>query len=182
MNEVALDYNAGFQLCLAALLDFGYGVKDEGLDFDRAWPQKAPTPDITITVSDNTLSIATGSGLMCSAWCVSFKSDAKIEGAFECTPYEIEPPNYTICNKRDNGFLDGEGTPQTAKLQVNYASEFTAPDEYEVLCDGSHSGLGATDMMYKPEFGHKFKVTGKGGPSNTKPLYEESKCWPSHIC
>jgi hypothetical protein len=38
MNEVALDYNAGFQLCLAALIDFGYGEKDEGkiLDFDKA--------------------------------------------------------------------------------------------------------------------------------------------------
>ena len=50
MNEVALDYNAGFQLCFSALVYFGNGVKDEGkrLDFDRAWPQKAPTPDFTI--------------------------------------------------------------------------------------------------------------------------------------
>ena len=183
MNEVALDYNAGFQLCLAALVDFGYGVKDEGkiLDFDRAWPQKAPTPDITVTIEDSILSIATGSGMMCSSWCVSFKTDAKIEGAFECTPYEFEPPNFTICNKRDNGFLDGEGTPQSAKLQVNYASVLTPPAEYEVLCDGFHVGL-SNDMIYKPEFGHKYKVTGKGGPSNTEPLFEPSKCWPSHIC
>ena len=38
MNEVALDYNAGFQLCLAALLQFDFCVKDSGaiLDFDRA--------------------------------------------------------------------------------------------------------------------------------------------------
>ena len=37
MNEVALDYNVGFQLCLASLVHFDYGVKDSGeiLNFDR---------------------------------------------------------------------------------------------------------------------------------------------------
>ena len=37
MNEVALDYNAGFTVCLAGLVHFGLGVKDSGdiLDFDR---------------------------------------------------------------------------------------------------------------------------------------------------
>ena len=68
MNEVALDYNAGFQLCLAALVQFGYGVKDEGkiLEFDRAWPPKPPaTPDITVEVTDSILSISTGSGMLC---------------------------------------------------------------------------------------------------------------------
>ena len=183
MNEVALDYNAGFQLCLASLVHFGYGVKDEGkiLEFDRAWPQKAPTPDITITMDNDYLTIATGSGMMCSSWCVSFKTETKIEGAFECTAYQLEPPNFTICNKRDNGFLDGEGTPQQVKLQINYASELVVPAEYEVLCDGFHVGL-SQDIIYKPEYGHKYKVTGTGGPSNTEPLFETSKCWPSFIC
>ena len=183
MNEVALDYNAGFQLCLASLVHFGYGVKDEGkiLEFDRAWPQKAPTPDITITMDNDGLTIATGSGMMCSSWCVSFKTETKIEGAFECTAYQLEPPNFTICNKRDNGFLDGEGTPQQVKLQINYASELVVPAEYEVLCDGFHVGL-SQDIIYKPEYGHKYKVTGTGGPSNTEPLFETSKCWPSFIC
>ena len=58
MKEVALDYNAGFQLCLASLLQFGFGVKDSGaiLDFDRAWPPKALTPDIIVEVTDSLLS------------------------------------------------------------------------------------------------------------------------------
>ena len=183
MNEVALDYNAGFQLCLSALVHFGLGVKDSGkiLEFDRAWPQKAPTPDITVELTEEYLSIATGSGMMCSSWCVSFETETLIEGAYDCTAYEMEPPKFTICNRRDNGFLDGEGTPQQVKIQVNYASELVAPTEYEVLCDGFHVGL-SQDVIYKPEFGHKYKVTGKGGPSNTKALFEESTCWPSFIC
>jgi len=183
MNEVALDYNAGFQLCLASLIHFGYGVKDEGkiLEFDRAWPQKAPTPDITITMDKESLTIATGSGMICSSWCVTFKTETKIEGAYECTPYQLESPNFMICNRRDNGLLDGKGTPQKVRLQVNYASELVVPTEYEVLCDGFHVGL-SQDVIYKPEYGHKYKVTGKGGPSNTEPLFETSKCWPSFIC
>ena len=58
MNEVALYYNAGFQLCLAALLQFGFGIKDSGaiLDFDRAWSPKPPTPDIIVEVTDSLLS------------------------------------------------------------------------------------------------------------------------------
>ena len=58
MNEVALYYNAGFQLCLAALLQFGFGIKDSGaiLDFDRVWPSKPPTPDIIVEVTDSLLS------------------------------------------------------------------------------------------------------------------------------
>ena len=183
MNEVALDYNAGFQLCLASLVHFGLGVKDSGkiLEFDRAWPQKAPTPDITVELTKEYLSISTGSGMMCSSWCVSFTTETLIEGAYDCTAYEIEPPNFTICNRRDNGFLDGEGTPQKVKIQVNYASELVIPKEYEVLCDGFHVGL-SQDVIYKPEFGHKYKVTGAGGPSNTEPLFEQSECWPSFIC
>ena len=86
-----------------------------------------------------------------------------------------------ICNRRDNGFLDGEGTPQKVKIQINYASELVLPKEYEVLCDGFHVGL-SQDVIYKPEYGHSYKVTGSGGPSNTKPMFEESKCWPSFIC
>ena len=183
MNEVALDYNAGFQLCLASLVHFGFGVKDEGkiLEFDRAWPQKAPTPDIKVELTEEYLYISTGSGMMCSSWCVSFTTDTLIEGAYDCTAFKLEPPNFTICNRRDNGFLDGEGTPQKVKVQINYASELVVPKEYEVLCDGFHVGL-SQDVIYKPEYGHTYKVTGEGGPENTEPLFEQSKCWPSFLC
>ena len=155
MNEVALDYNAGFTMCLAALLHFGYGVKDGPQDFPRAWPQKAMASDVTIEVSGGSFSVSTGSGLLCSSWCIYF-SDSEV-----------------VCNVRENGFLDGEGTPQTGKFSGS------APTEVVFQCDGFHVGK---PNMNIPEFGHQYKVTLPGGPSNTKPLFEESKCWPSHIC
>ena len=155
MNEVALDYNAGFTMCLAALLHFGYGVKDGPQDFPRAWPQKALASDVTIEVSGGSFSVSTGSGLLCSSWCIYF-SDSEV-----------------ACNTRENGFLDGEGTPQTGKFSGS------APKEVVFQCDGFHVGK---PNMNIPEFGHQYKVTLPGGPSNTKPLFEESKCWPSHIC
>ena len=37
-------------------------------------------------------------------------------------------------------------------------------------------------ILNMPELGHSFKVTAEGGPSGTTPLYEQSKCWPKHIC
>ena len=157
MNEVALDYNAEFTMCLAALVQFGLNVEDKGaiLDFDRAWPQKAPKADVRIKNEGGTISVATGSGLMCSGWCV-------IQGSNKA------------CNIRENNFLDGEGTFVKTSLTAS-------GDEYEVLCDGYHAG-GHTEGIYKPEWGHLYKVTGEGGPENTKPQFEESKCWPSHIC
>ena len=71
-------------------------------------------------------------------------------------------------------FLDGEGT--FIKTDMS-----DGEDENEVLCDGYHTNFQG-EGTYKPEFGHLYKVTGEGGPENTKPLFEESKCWPSHIC
>jgi len=47
------------------------------------------------------------------------------------------------------------------------------------LCDGFHVGRPA---QYKPENGHHYKVVAPGGPENTTPLFENGKCWPSHIC
>ena len=183
MNEVALDYNAGFQLCLAALVHFGFGVKDSGaiLDFDRAWPPKPPTPDITVEVTDSLLSISTGSGMLCSSWCVSFDMETKLENVYDATVLVNEAPHYQICNRRESNFLDGEGTPQVAKLQLD-KNNFVAPTEFEVLCDGFHAKESNGEPHYIPEYGHLYKVTAPGGPENTKPLYEVTKCWPSHVC
>ena len=155
MNEVALDYNAAFTMCLASLVQFGLNVEDKGsiLEFDRAWPQKAPTSDIRIKREGGKISIATGSGMMCSGWCI-------ISGETK------------VCNVRETNFLDGEGT----FIQTSFSGN---EDELEVLCDGYHA---SRQGIYKPENGHLYKVTGEGGPENTKPLFEESKCWPSHIC
>ena len=171
MNEVALDYNAGFTLSLAGLVHFGLGVKDTGdiLNFDRAWPPKDPTPDISISMTNSGMSISTGSGMVCSAWCVSFTSNVKIEAIYGCTPYLNEFPNYIVCNARDTHYLDGEGTPQTANFIINDKS-FEPPTEYEFLCDGFHAADNQGVPIYKPENGRKYKVTGTGGPSNTVPL------------
>ena len=180
MNEVALDYNAGFTVCLASLLHFGLGSKDSALNFDRAWPPKPPKYDINVKIEGNSLIISTGSGMLCSSWCVSFKSEADIEGCSWCNAVILEKPNYTICNRRENNFLDGEGTEQKSTLSVGEG--FDAPSEFEVLCDGFHAVVSDGEPMYKPEYGHSYKVISPGGPSNTKPLFEESKCWPSHVC
>ena len=182
MNEVALDYNAGFTVCLAGLVHFGLGVKDSGdiLNFDRAWPQKAPTPDITVTMTDNLISVSTGSGMLCSAWCVLFETDAEITQVNDCIAHSLKTPNYIICNRRESNFLDGEGTPQVAKIQVK--GSFVPPTEFKVLCDGFHAPQMAHDHTYKPEYGHMYKVTSPGGPSNTEPLFEMTKCWPDFIC
>ena len=179
MNEVALDYNAGFTVCLAGLLHFGLGTKDGALNFDRAWPPKPPTYDITVNIDGGKLTISTGSGMLCSAWCVSFESDAEVE-CNDCNQITADKPNYTFCNKRENNFLDGEGTAQ--KIGIKAGDGFVPPTEFEVLCDGFHAVVMNGEPMYKPEYGHSYKVTSPGGPGNTKPLFEESKCWPSHVC
>ena len=170
-NEVALDYNAGFTICLAGLVHFGLGVKDTGdiLNFDRAWPPKEPTPDISISMTTSGMSISTGSGMVCSAWCVTFTLNVKIEAIYGCTPYLQEHPKYIICNARDTHYLDGEGTPQNANFIINDKS-FEPPTEYEVLCDGFHAPDNQGTPIYKPEFGKSYKVVGEGGPSNTTPL------------
>ena len=170
-NEVALDYNAGFTLCLAGLIHFGLGVKDssEVLNFDRAWPPKDPTPDISITMSTSGMSISTGSGMVCSSWCVSFTSKTEIKSIYGSTPYLTDHPNYIVCNARDTHYLDGEGTPQTANFIINDSS-FEPPTEFEVLCDGFHAADNQGTPIYKPEYGKRYKVTGEGGPSKTVPL------------
>jgi hypothetical protein len=171
MNEVALDYNAGFTMCLAGLVHFGLGVKDTGeiLEFDRAWPPKDPTPDVTIEMTNSGMSVSTGSGMVCSSWCVSFTLNVKIEAIFGCTPYLEDFPNYIVCNARDTHYLDGDGTAQSANFIINDKS-FETPSEYEFLCDGFHAADNQGVPIYKPEYGKKYKVTGKGGPSNTVPL------------
>ena len=184
MNEVALDYNAGFTVCLAGLVHFGLGVKDTGdiLNFDRAWPPKSPTPDITVEMTNSQISVSTGSGMLCSAWCVLFTSDIEIEQVHDCIPQSLDKPNYIICNRRESNFLDGEGTPQVAKLQIKNTENFVPPTEFKVLCDGFHAPQMSHEHTYKPEYGHMYKVTSPGGPKNTEPLFEMTKCWPSFLC
>ena len=113
--------------------------------------------------------------MLCSSWCVSFDIENKLENVYDATVLVKDSPHYQICNRRESNCLDGEGTPQVAKLQLD-KNNFKAPTEFEVLCDGFHAKLNNGELDYKPEYGHLYKVTAPGGPENNKYLYEVTKC------
>jgi hypothetical protein len=182
MSEVALDYNAAFQMNLAFLTKEGLSIPDPDSVkvHERSYPKRAETPDIRLDFKDGEFSIATGSGMRCSGWCISFKSDSyKVTQASDCTPYKIDGPETILCNKRENNSLDGEGTKQTVKFQGSGSS---VPTEFTVLCDGFHAPLNHQKVTYKPEWGRQYKVVNGGGVENTTPLFEETECWPAFIC
>jgi len=182
MSEVALDYNAAFQMNLAFLTKEGLSKPDPDSVkiHERSYPKKAETPDIRLNFKDGEFSIATGSGMRCSGWCISFKSDSyKVTQASDCTPYKIDGPETILCNKRENNSLDGEGTKQTVKFQGSGSS---VPTEFTVLCDGFHAPLNHQKVTYKPEWGRQYKVVNGGGVENTTPLFKETECWPEFIC
>jgi len=179
-NEVALDYNAAFQMNLAFLTQEGLSKPDpESVkNHERAWPKKADTPDIRIKFKDGEFSIASGSGMRCSGWCVSFESSTynyirTSDGNL------IEGKGNTLCNKRENNALDGQGTAHVVTFQ---ASGSNLPTEFTVLCDGFHAPLNHQPITYKPEWGRSYKVVNGGGVGNTIPLFEESECWPAFVC
>ena len=69
-------------------------------------------------MTDSLLSVSTGSGMLCSACPVLIASDVYIEQVNDCIAESLDKPNYIICNRRESSFLDGDGTPQVAKLQI----------------------------------------------------------------
>lgn len=70
--------------------------------------------------------------------------------------------------------MDGKGTEQKAQLLIS-DSNFVSPTEFEVSCGGFQ-------FSEHPKFVPENKVISPGRKDNTKALFEESKCWPSHIC
>jgi len=113
MTEVALDYNAAFQMNLAFLTQEGLSKPDPDSvkNHARSYPKKAETPDIRLDFKDGEFSIATGSGMRCSGWCISYTSSSyKVVQVSDCYPYQIDGPETILCNKRENNSLDGEGT------------------------------------------------------------------------
>ena len=179
MNEVATDYNAGFTICLAALVHWGLGKSDGPQTFERAWPFRAPKGAFTVTINKDGLTVSSDNGLKCSGWCVSFKTSSVIGNVWHGKAVVKETPNYTICNERDTGYLDGAGTSQYASWVTE---TFDAPTEFVVQCDGYHPQGPSDTPIYKPEYGHLYKVTSPGGLENTVALFEETECWPSFIC
>jgi len=182
MTEVALDYNAAFQMNLAFLTQEGLSKPDPDSvkNHERSYPKKAETPDIRLKFKDGEFSIATGSGMRCSGWCISYTSSSyKVTQVSDCYPYKIDGPETILCNKRENNSLDGEGTERVVKFQ---SSGSDVPTEFTVQCDGFHAPLNHQKVTYQPEWGRKYKVVNGGGPENTTPLFEETECWPQFTC
>ena len=69
-------------LQIAALLFFGLNKSDGKVDFDKFLLPKAPKPNFKVSIKDNKLSIASGSGLPCIAWCVSFETSVEIDNYY----------------------------------------------------------------------------------------------------
>ena len=185
-NEVAVDYNSGFTATLAGLLHFGLGKTDPPylLRFDRAWPKLSPEPNIKVTMDKNSVTVSTFSGLICGSFCVSFSTNTTIEKmSINSYGYNIKGSKMTICNGVENGHLDGAGTPQSLKFKL-VSDYFKTPEYYEVMCDGwfmPRKGSGK-DPVYRPEYGHLYKVIGEGGLGKTEKMFEDSMCWPAHVC
>ena len=92
INEVALDYNAGFTVDLAALVHFGLGKEDaeETINFDRACPTKAPIPDLNVIFEGDVMKVSSESEMLSNAWCVSFKTDSNIEFVMDSYGLKLE--------------------------------------------------------------------------------------------
>ncbi|ORX57760.1 cellulase Cel9A precursor [Piromyces finnis] len=183
MNEVALDYNAAFQMNLAFLVKEGFNKPDPDSVkiHDRSFPKKADTPDVKVEVTEKTIEISTGSNMMCSSWCIEFTTDYKIEAVHDCIMHQ-SGPDYIICNRRESNFLDGKGTPQIIKYQGSNGQDPLTINESVVMCDGWHAPQSSHKPVYRPENGRRYKVTGSGGVGNTTPLFEQSECWPAFLC
>ena len=82
----------------SALIFFGLGKSNDKVYFNRSWPPKALTPDFKVSIKDNKLIIAFGSGLLCDAWCVSFKTKVEIDNYYHGYTVEFKHPKYTLCN------------------------------------------------------------------------------------
>jgi len=184
MNEVALDYNAAFQTNLAFLVKEGLNVpdSDEVKNHDRAFPKKADTPDITVTVDGDKINVATGSNMLCSSWCLEFTTDFEIDLVHHSILYQTDP-KYIICNQRETNFLDGEGTPQTIQYQGKVQGKPNIEiDDVVVMCDGWHAPQNGHKTTYRPENGRRYQIVNGGGVGNTIPLFEETACWPGFLC
>ena len=183
-NEVAMDYNAGFTTCLAGLIKFGLGERDpqDMLHFERAWPKLSPVPNIKVDFTKSAVTVRTYNGLICGSFCVSFTTNTTIDKlSVNAHGVNLEGPKITICNGLENGHLDGKGTPQSLKYRLA-DKIYEEPEEFEVLCDGFHMPRKGQEPVYKPEFGHLYRVTREGGLGGTEPLFDDGKCWPKFVC
>ena len=138
---------------------------------------------MNLRFSKSAISITTENGLMCGSFCVSFVTNTTVDkvGA-KVTPIDLQGPKIILCNGLENGFLDGKGGKQSLTFRLT-DQQIEEPEEFEFLCDGFRvaNTRKNEEAIYKPEYGHLFKIIGEGGEEGTIPLYEGT-CWPSFIC
>jgi len=186
MNEVALDYNAAFQMNLALLVKEGLSIPDPDSvkNHDRSFPKKAETPDITVKGEKDHIKISTGSNMVCSSWCIEFtSSDLDITQVHHSILYQSSP-KFIICNERETNYLDGKGTAQDIQV-VDKKRSGNINIELEdvvVMCNGWHAPQRSHKPTYKPENGRRYQIINGGGPGQTKALFKETECWPGFLC
>ncbi|KAL6632161.1 cellulase Cel9A precursor [Neocallimastix californiae] len=186
MNEVALDYNAAFQMNLALLVKEGLSVPDPDSvkNHDRSFPKKAETPDIRVKAEKDHIKISTGSNMVCSSWCIEFtSSDLNILQVHHSILYQSSP-KFIICNERESNYLDGNGTAQDIQVvdKVKSGNINIEMEDVVVMCNGWHAPQRSHKPTYKPENGRRYQIINGGGIGQTKPLFEETECWPGFLC
>ena len=140
---------------------------------------------LELKLNNFVIRVATGSGMKCGQFCVSFYlKDNKIVSVEERTVYalSLEGPEYTLCNGLTNGYLDGQGSYQTLKFTLKDQMNYTPSKEFTFMCDGFYHRVEYHENAYNPEYGHKYLVVPPGGVNKTFALFEQSKCWPASIC
>ena len=155
---------------------------EEMLYFERAWPKLSQTPDAKAEFSKSTVTRRTNSGLICASFYVSFYTNTTINKVSANTyKLNLEGPKMTACNGLENGYLDGNETPQSLKYRLT-DTIFEEPEEFEVFCDGFNIPRKDQEPTYKPEYSHLYKVTKEGELGGTIPLFEDSICWIKFFC
>ena len=140
---------------------------------------------VRITMDNTTLTVATGSGMKCGAFCVSFTIASKhriSKVSANTNVYgDMTGPSYTLCSGTWNSYLDGKGTAQSLGFKLDRTTTFTAPQIFDFMCDGWYAPY-YQDPVYNEECAHFYQVTYPGGIKNTLAKYEDSECWPAFLC
>jgi len=186
MNEVALDYNAGFQMNLAFLTKEGLSVPDPDSvkNHDRSFPKKAETPDISVKTEKDHIKVSTGSNMVCNSWCLEFTSPNLDISQVHHSILHQSSPKYIICNQRETNYLDGKGTAQDIQIvdKKNGGNISIEMEDVVVMCGGWHAPQTAHKPTYRPENGRRYQIINGGGPGQTKALFKETACWPGFLC
>lgn len=97
---------------------FALGQRDpeDMLYFERAWPKLSQTPDEKTEFSKSMVTLRTNSGLICASFYVLFRTNITINRvSANAYKLNLEGPKMIASNGLENGYLDGNETPQSLK-------------------------------------------------------------------